>query len=103
DAEAFRRALGYAVELFSDRVGEAPVAYRAGGYNLCDAFLEVLPEFGLTIDSSLNSFKNCRTSEWMRSRTQPFRVGDVLEIPVSWMVHETPNGAAYRHLLPYPT
>lgn len=86
--DLFRGALDVAVELFVDRVGYAPVAYRSGAYHLCDAFLSVLPEFGITIDSSLYPFKNCRTSDWMRSRTEPFWVGDVLEVPVGWMLRK---------------
>ena len=86
--DLFRGALEVAVELFVDRVGYAPVAYRSGAYHLCDDFLSVLPEFGILIDSSLYPFKNCRTSDWMRARTEPFWIGDVLEVPVSWMLRK---------------
>jgi hypothetical protein len=86
DRDLFRGALDLAVGLFTRRVGYAPVAYRSGAYHLCDEFLSVLPEFGITIDSSLYPFKNCRVSDWMRTRSEPFWVGDVLEVPVSWML-----------------
>ncbi len=88
DRDLFRGALELAVELFVERVGYAPVAYRSGAYHLCDAFLSVLPEFDIEIDSSLYPFKNCRTSDWMRTRAEPFWVGDVLEVPVSWMLRD---------------
>lgn len=84
DADQFRRALELALTLFVERVGEQPVAYRSGAYIICDAYLDVLAEFGLRIDSSLYPFKNCNVSPWMRVRTQPFRVGPLLEVPVSW-------------------
>jgi hypothetical protein len=103
DAEQFRRALAVAVELFDARVGRPAVAYRSGAYNICDAFLDVLPEFGLAIDSSLHSLKNCKVSDWMRTRTQPFRVGDVLEIPVTWLLRQGATGTDWRPLAPSRT
>jgi hypothetical protein len=86
DPDKFRGALAVAMELFEKRVGALPVAYRSGAYRLCDEFFPVLSEFGIKIDSSLYPFKNCRVSPWMRARTQPFFVGDVLEVPVSWIL-----------------
>ncbi len=102
DPDLFRRALEIAVKRFTERVGEPPLAFRAGSYHLCDAFLAVLPEFGIRIDSSLNPRKNCRTSEWMRSRTQPFWVGDLLEVPVSYMLlrGEADQALRMRQLAP---
>lgn len=93
DAELFRRALALAVELFEKRVGQRAVAYRSGGYNLTDEFFPVLEEFDIAIDSSLFPFKNCRTSPWTWARTQPFKFGNVLEIPVTWMVDRRPGGS----------
>ncbi len=76
----------------SRRVGYDPVAYRSGAYHICDDFLAVLPEFGISIDSSLYPFKNCRVSDWMHTHTEPFWVGDVLEVPVSWLIRTSGQG-----------
>jgi hypothetical protein len=100
DPDLFRRALALSVGLFERRVGRAPVAYRSGAYHLCDAFLAVLPEFGIGIDTSLNRYKNCRVSPWMRNRTQPFAVSDRLtEVPVTWFAIEDAPGALRRQQL----
>jgi peptidoglycan/xylan/chitin deacetylase (PgdA/CDA1 family) len=101
DADSFRRVMALAVDLFERRVGRPPVAYRSGGYNLCDAFLDVLPEFGISIDASLFAYKNCRVSPWMLTRTQPFRVGRLLEIPVSWMIRDSEGSFATRQMGPF--
>lgn len=93
DPDQFRRALALAVELFERRVGERAVAYRSGGYNLCDGYFGVLEEFDLLVDASLYPFKGCRTEPWMWTHTQPFKVGKVLEVPVSWLIDERPTGS----------
>ena len=100
DPDKFRDALAIATEIFERRVGEPPVAYRSGSYSLCDQFLPVLSEFGIKIDSSLYPFKNCRVSPWMRTRTQPFFIGDVLEIPVSWVLHHRADGERAEQFAP---
>jgi hypothetical protein len=99
DRDLFRGALELAVELFVDRVGYRPVAYRSGAYHICDEFLSVLPEFDIAIDSSVYTFKNCRASEWTRTRTEPFWIGDVLEVPVSWMLRhkQSDQAGSYGH------
>jgi peptidoglycan/xylan/chitin deacetylase (PgdA/CDA1 family) len=84
DPDRFRRAMEIAVDLFDRRVGRAPVAFRSGAYRITDEFLAILAEFGIKVDSSLYPFKNCGVSPWMWTRTQPFRVGEVLEVPVTW-------------------
>ncbi len=99
--DRFRGALELAVELFVERVGEVPVAYRSGAYRITDEFLRILPEFGLRIDSSIYPFKNCEVSSWMRARTQPFRVGTVLEIPVSWRLEWRQSGPVPMQFAPY--
>lgn len=88
DVDLFRAALEVALEMFERLVGKEPVAYRSGAYHITDAFFPVLSEYGLRIDTSIYPFKNCRVSPWMRTRTQPFWIGDVLEIPVSWLAYE---------------
>ncbi len=84
DADEFRRILELAVDLFERRTGKPPIAYRAGGYRITDAHFPALEEVGIAIDSSVNAYWNSRVSDWMRTRTQPFWVGDVLELPVTW-------------------
>ena len=101
DADKFRAALELAIALFVERVGEEPVAYRSGAYRVTDEFLRILPEFGLRIDSSIYAFKNCEVSSWMRARTQPFRVGPVLEIPVSWRLEWRQTGPVPMQFAPY--
>jgi hypothetical protein len=88
DVDLFRAALEAALEMFDRLVGTQPVAYRSGAYHITDAFFPVLSEYGLRIDTSIYPFKNCRVSPWMQARTQPFWIGDVLEIPVSWLAYE---------------
>ncbi len=96
DPAPFRAALAHAVELFERRVGRRPVAFRNGSYHLCEAFLPVLAEFGIRVDSSLYAFKNCRVPAWMRGRTQPFRAGGLLEVPVNWMILRKPGTSLAR-------
>jgi hypothetical protein len=84
DPDRFRRAMELAVGLFERRVGCSPVAFRAGAYRITDEFLAIVAEFGIKVDSSLYPFKNCGVSPWMWTRTQPFRVSELLEVPVTW-------------------
>ena len=99
--DKFRAALELAIALFVERVGEEPVAFSSGAYRVTDEFLQILPEFGLRIDSSIYAFKNCEVSSWMRARTQPFRVGPLLEIPVSWRLEWRRSGPVPMQFAPY--
>ena len=83
DPAAFRAAIELALGLFERRAGRLPVAYRAGAYRIFDSHFAILRELGISIDSSINPFKNCNVAPWLRTRTQPFRVDGVLEIPIS--------------------
>jgi hypothetical protein len=87
DPAAFRAALELALELFERRAGRLPVAYRAGAYRIFDSHFPILRELGITIDSSINPFKNSNVAPWLRARTQPFRLDGVLEIPISLRLH----------------
>ncbi len=84
DRDSFRRLFELSVELFERRTGRPPLAYRAGGYRITDDHFPVLEEFGIQIDSSVNAYWNSRVSEWMKTRTQPYWVGEVLELPPTW-------------------
>jgi hypothetical protein len=84
DREGFREILGLGVEVFERLTGTRPIAYRAGGYRITDEHFPVLEEHGIKIDSSVNAYFHSRVSDWMRTRTQPFWIGDMLELPVTW-------------------
>lgn len=84
DGDAFRRILDLGVTMFERLSGTQPVAYRAGGYRINDEHFPVLEEFGIRIDSSVHAYIHSRVSEWMKTHTQPFWIGDVLELPVTW-------------------
>jgi hypothetical protein len=90
--EHIRRVLDRSVGLFTERVGRPPRAFRAGAYHVGDALLALLPEFGIAFDSSLNRFRHAQVSDWMMTRTQPFRVGPLLELPVSWQLRSDREG-----------
>jgi hypothetical protein len=99
--EVFRHVLELSVDLFERRVSRPPVAYRAGAYRISDAHFPVLEEFGIRIDSSVQPYFNSRVADWMRTRTQPFRVGGVLEIPPSFvLLTDRPDAWEARALAP---
>jgi hypothetical protein len=101
DADVFRRLMELSVDLFERRVGRRPIAYRAGGYRIADVQFPVLEEFGIRIDSSVQPYFNSQVSDWMRTRTQPFRVGGVLEAPPSYLVlNEKPGEWETRGVTP---
>ena len=93
DRDAFRRLMRLSVDLFERRVGRPPVAYRAGGYRISDLQFPVLEEFGIRVDSSVQPYFNSQVSDWMRTRTQPFRVGKVLEAAPTFLVLNEKPGA----------
>jgi hypothetical protein len=84
EPDRFRRVMELSVELFERRTGNRPLAYRAGGYRIADHHFGVLEDLGIAVDSSLMVYLNAGVKDWMLSRTQPFRVGGVLEVPVTW-------------------
>jgi hypothetical protein len=103
DRDLFRRLIELSVDLFERRVGRPPVAYRAGGYRSSDIQFAVLEEFGIRIDSSVQPYFNSLVSDWMRTRTQPFRVGGVLEAPPTYLVlDERPGEWETRAFAPNP-
>ncbi|HEX3174175.1 MAG TPA: hypothetical protein VHQ43_08160 [Solirubrobacterales bacterium] len=97
----FRHVLELSVDLFERRVGRPPLAYRAGAYRISDAHFPVLEDFGIRIDSSVQPYFNSRVADWMRTRTQPFRVGGVLEIPPTFvLLNDRPDAWETRALAP---
>jgi hypothetical protein len=103
DPDRFRRVMELSVDLFTRRVGRPPLAYRAGGYHIDQAMLEALADFGIAIDSSAHAYFHSRIPDWMRTRTQPFRVGDVLELPPSWFLRLDTEPPTTRVYAPNPT
>jgi hypothetical protein len=93
DPGAFRRLMECSVDLFERRVGRPPVAYRAGGYRIADFHFPVLEEFGIRIDSSVQPWFKSRVSDWMRARSQPFRVDGTLEAPPTYLILDEKPGA----------
>lgn len=99
--DVFHQVLELSVDIFERRVGRRPIAYRAGAYRISDAHFPVLEEFGIRIDSSVQPYFNSRVSDWMRTRTQPFRVGGVLEIPPTFvLLNDRPDAWETRALAP---
>jgi hypothetical protein len=99
--DVFRHVLELGVDLFERRVGRPPVAYRAGAYRISDMHFPVLEDFGIRIDSSVQPYFNSRVADWMRTRTQPFRVGGVLEIPPTFvLLNDRPDAWETRGLAP---
>jgi hypothetical protein len=86
DTDEFRRVMELAVDLFERRMGRPPIAYRAGGYRITDDHFPVLEEFGIRIDASVNVQWNSQVADWMKTRTQPYWVGNVLELPLTWIL-----------------
>jgi hypothetical protein len=86
DLDQFRRVMELSVDLFERRTGQSPLAYRAGGYRIKDSHFRVLEEFDIRFDSSIMAYSNSQVSDWMLTRTQPFRVGGVLEFPLTWLL-----------------
>lgn len=93
DRDVFRRLMELSVDLFERRLGRRPLAYRAGAYRIADIQFPVLDEFGIRVDSSVQPYFNSRVPDWMRTRTQPFRVGRVLEAPPTFLLLNEKPGA----------
>ncbi|HSD23260.1 MAG TPA: hypothetical protein VLB79_02935 [Solirubrobacterales bacterium] len=104
DGDRFRRLMGLAVQVFERLTGKQPGAYRAGGYRITDEHFPVLEEFGIKIDSSVQAYFHAHVSEWMRTRTQPYWIGDVLEVPPTWtLVRDQRDAPETRALAPNAT
>jgi peptidoglycan/xylan/chitin deacetylase (PgdA/CDA1 family) len=101
EPDVFRRLMQLSVDLFERRVGRRPLAYRAGAYRIADMHFAVLEEFGIRIDSSVQPYFNSNVSDWMRTRTQPFWVGGVLEVPPTLlMLNDNPDAWQTRGFAP---
>lgn len=104
EQDDFRRMMELSVDLFERRTGQQPLAYRAGGYRIADMHFPVLEELGIRIDSSVNTLARSGVADWMRVRTQPFWVGNVLEIPPTLLLHEDGAGSwQTRGFFPNPS
>jgi len=88
DPAVFPALLEHSIDLFERRVGVRPLAYRAGAYRISDAHFAALAAQGIGVDASVQTWFNPDVSGWMRARTQPHWVGDVLATPVTWFLRE---------------
>jgi hypothetical protein len=104
DRDQFRTILELGIDVFERLVGNRPIAYRAGGYRITDEHFPVLEELGIRFDSSVNAYFHSAVSDWMRTRTQPHWIGDVLELPVTWtMVRDHRDAPETRAFAPNAT
>jgi len=92
DHAAFAALIELAVELFERRGGGRPLADRAGGVRGAPAPRVLLAPHGIHVDASVQTWFNSRVSDWIRSRTQPHWIGELLEVPPTWYLHETEAG-----------
>jgi hypothetical protein len=103
DQDVFRRLMELSVDLFERRLGRPPLAYRAGGFRIADIHFPVLDEFGIQIDSSVQPWFKSQVSDWMRARSQPFRIGRTLEAPPTYFIlDEKPGAWETRGFTPNP-
>jgi peptidoglycan/xylan/chitin deacetylase (PgdA/CDA1 family) len=65
-------------------IGVAPRGYRSPGWELTPLTLSLLPELGFTWDSSLMADE------------RPYRLGDLIELPVHWRLDDVPYFVALR-------
>jgi len=67
-----------------DQLGVTARGYRSPGWELTPATLELLPELGFAWDSSLMADE------------RPYRLGELVELPVHWRLDDVPYWLAYR-------
>jgi peptidoglycan/xylan/chitin deacetylase (PgdA/CDA1 family) len=65
-------------------VGVAPRGYRSPGWELTPVTLALLPALGFAWDSSLMADE------------RPYRLGELVELPVHWRLDDVPYWQAYR-------
>jgi peptidoglycan/xylan/chitin deacetylase (PgdA/CDA1 family) len=65
-------------------IGVTPAGYRSPGWELTPTTLALLPELGFTWDSSL------------MADDQPYRLGELIELPVHWRLDDVPYFTAFR-------
>lgn len=92
-----RRVLERGIESIERVVGEPPVGYRSPGWELSEASVELLLEFGFSYDSSMMAqdfeLYRCRTGDVV-SPDSAYVFGpevDLVEFPVSWSLDDYPQ------------
>jgi peptidoglycan/xylan/chitin deacetylase (PgdA/CDA1 family) len=65
-------------------IGVTPRGYRSPGWELTPTTLALLPELGFAWDSSL------------MADDRPYRLGELVELPVHWRLDDVPYWLAYR-------
>jgi peptidoglycan-N-acetylglucosamine deacetylase len=78
DAAGERDELERGVHALGDCLGTAPTGYRSPAWELTPGTLALLPELGFAYDSSL------------MGDDRPYRVGDLVELPVHWTLDDVP-------------
>jgi len=84
DAAGERDELNRGVAALQDQLGVTARGYRSPGWELTPATLELLPELGFAWDSSLMADE------------RPYRLGELVELPVHWRLDDVPYWLAYR-------
>jgi peptidoglycan/xylan/chitin deacetylase (PgdA/CDA1 family) len=83
DAAGERDELMRGVEALGE-IGVTPRGYRSPGWELTPVTLSLLGELGFAWDSSLMADE------------RPYRVGELVELPVHWRLDDVPHWLAYR-------
>jgi peptidoglycan/xylan/chitin deacetylase (PgdA/CDA1 family) len=83
DAAGERDELDRGIEALA-RIGAVPTGYRSPGWELTPNTLALLPERGFAWDSSLMGDE------------RPYRLGDLIELPVHWRLDDVPYFTALR-------
>jgi peptidoglycan/xylan/chitin deacetylase (PgdA/CDA1 family) len=83
DAAEQRADVADGLAALEDVTGARPRGYRAPGWELTPVTLSALVEHGLAYDSSL------------MGDDRPYRVGDLVELPVHWTLDDAPHFARF--------
>jgi peptidoglycan-N-acetylglucosamine deacetylase len=84
DAVGERDELIRGLAVLQDHLDLTPAGYRSPGWELTPATLALLGELGFTWDSSLMGDE------------QPYRLGELIELPVHWRLDDVPYWLAHR-------
>jgi peptidoglycan-N-acetylglucosamine deacetylase len=78
DPRRFRELTLRSIDALAGIAGEPPVGFRSPSWDMTPAAFDVLAELGVRYDSSLMGYDH------------PYRVGDLVEIPVDWATDDAP-------------
>lgn len=83
EPETFRELTARSIDALTSAGGDPPVGFRSPSWDMTAAAFDVLAELGIRYDSSLMGYDH------------PYRVGDLVEIPVDWAADDAPY---YRYV-----